>query len=233
MLHETNMPALWYVIQALPLFLTIVCFWWLFRFVRNILRAARAKFGDRAGKRIRAKELEWAENITRMRAGPDLYESPMTADIIALNRQRREMTIGTLADPTYVPFEKIVHAEIVTGGATLTQADPRQSNSWVGGDDYTDTLAMRRALTADRMSRNLIVDLSIKVTIDDWSNPVRTVRFLEVSSGGIDPRSDLGSSAIRTVETVYAKLGLIIREFSNPDAVSATSAVARLTDGGN
>lgn len=198
--------------------------WIIYRFVRRI-PGWIAQWRERgAADAVRRREIRKVQQDTLARAGPNLYRSPCSRDIIALNRETRQMIVGTLGYPVYVPFEKIVHAEIVTGDALLTQTDPDGIVPAWGRDMHSQTIALKSAIAADRLSRDLITDLSIRVTVDDWERPVHSIRFLEVEQGGVDPRSEAGVAAIGIVQDIYAKLALIIRE--NKGAFPAASPLS-------
>jgi len=206
------MPTKVYVMMFVDLALVTFAIWAILRFLRRKRLAREEREAELAAL---LSDIELREAETRRRVGPDLYESPLTVEVIGFNRQAREMIIGTLANPTYIPFDKIVQVDVITGETSITRVDRAQATIWPGSD-FADTLTVRSALLADRITREMISDLSIKVTIDHWDDPVHTACFLRAGDRGIDPRSDVGSTMIAAVDEICAKVRMIIRERSGP-----------------
>jgi hypothetical protein len=168
----------------------------------------------------RENEIERIKSENRLLAGPDLYEGINTDDIIALNRQSCEVVTGTLLSPIIVPFGMIVDAEVIREKVTLTKTDKAQAGSYLLADDiYWSTRAIQKAVTADRLSTELLGDVSIKLTIDNWNYPVHM--FCILRSTGVDLHSEDGATAIATVDKIHAQLEQIIR--ANGAAASSTS----------
>lgn len=192
------------------LILRIIGLWILYRVVRSMPKVVRM-FQRRYARAIaREREIERIKGENRLLAGPDLYEGVNTDDIIALNRQTREVVTGTLLSPIIVPFGMIVDVEVIREKVTLTETDKSQAGTYLLSDDiYWSTRAIQKAVTADRTSTELLGDISIKLTIDDWNYPVHI--FCMFRSAGVDPHAQQGAMAVATVDKIHAQLELIIR----------------------
>lgn len=205
------------------LILPIVGVWLLYRIVRSMPKVVSMFQRRHARALAREREIERIKSENRLLAGPDLYEGINTDDIIALNRQTCEVVTGTLLSPIIVPFSMIVDAEVIREKVTLTQTNKAQAASAILADDiYWSTRAIQKAVTADRLSTELLGDVSIKLTIDNWNYPVHM--FCLLRSTGVDLHSQDGATAIATIDKIHAQLEQIIRA----NGAAASSAAPRL-----
>lgn len=179
-----------------PLFLAIVI-----AVVVRVVRDRRARRTDHAARLA----------VVTGRIGP-VFESPDGAGILGLNRGTREIALGTLATPIFLPFSAIVGVEVVKDGVSLASTDRgSQVLGAAAGDLLLGPLGLLvGGMTGSTTIRPRITDLALKVTIDDWNHPVHRIGFFH-SRGGVDVHSPKIAPALQQLDKFYANVVNAIR----------------------
>ena len=148
-----------------------------------------------------------------MRAGSGLFVSPYNHAILAVNRATQEVVLGTLAKPLFVPFAKILDAEIITDGTTITKTNrgSQAIGAAVGVLILGPVGLLAGSVTGSKRAQNKLSELSLRVTIDNWENPVQTICFLDAGAKGVDPRAKHIKSIVEQVDRIYANLNMAMK----------------------
>jgi len=165
-----------------------------------------------AVKQMRADRMALEADIRR-RAGNSLFTSKYDHGIIGIDRNGREIILGTLADPIFVPFANLIDAEVITGNVSITKTN---RGSQVLGAAVGDLVLgpvglLTGGLSASKRSRDKLADLAVKVTVEDWDKPVHVVRFLKTGSKGADPNHRSIKPIVEQVDRLYANLVMAMR----------------------
>lgn len=149
----------------------------------------------------------------RMRAGGSLFVSPYNHAILAVNRETQEVILGTMAKPLFVPFGKILAAEIITDSNTITKTNrgSQAVGAAVGVLILGPVGLLAGSVTGSKRVQTKLSELSLRVTIEDWDNPVQTICFLNAGIKGADPRAKHIVALVQEVERIYANLNMAIK----------------------
>ena len=163
-------------------------------------------------KQIHADRIAVGSDVKR-RAGSSLFISKYDGGILGIDRGDRQIILGTMKAPRFISFDKIIDAEIVTDGVTITKTNrgSQAIGATVGVLALGPVGLLAGGLTGSKRGQNKLAELSLKITVEDWDNPVHTVRFLKAGAKGVDPNHRSVKPIVEQVDRLYANLVMAMR----------------------
>lgn len=149
------------------------------------------------------------ERISSSYAVDEIYVSSVDGSIIALAFDRQKLLLGNKRAEREYDFAQIAAVEVVENGATVTQTNRGSQllGAAAGGLVFGGVGAVIGGLSGSTRSRSRLVELLLKITVDDRIEPIHIIRFLRApSKKGIDPNGLIATPARAAVERVHAHL---------------------------
>ncbi len=137
----------------------------------------------------------------------NLYLSKYGGGFVGFSFNRRTVVLGKLEDVVEYPFHQITAVEIVRDGSSLSQVNRgSQIISAAIGDALFGTAgAIIGGLSGSSRSGSRILELAIKVVVNDNNRPAYEVIFLRAfNTTGHSNQSSIVRTAQRELDQVYA-----------------------------
>ncbi|HEX8534343.1 MAG TPA: hypothetical protein VF662_09255 [Allosphingosinicella sp.] len=170
-------------------------------------------YGVSAANKI--KKQHEAENATFTGAhqGWEIYVSAFDRGVLALDHDRRRLAVGTVTNHVEVAWSAINSVEIEKNGQSIQQTNrgSQVMGAAVGAVLLGPLGLLVGGLTGSKRQRERVSDLSLKILIDERSEPVHRISFFRMAGNGVDSNSPLLKEPARRLEHFHALLANAIR----------------------
>lgn len=174
------------------------------------------------------------QNATFMasREGWDIYISAQHQQLIGLSPAADEVILGTVHDHQSYSIKDVVAVEVLKDGATITTTDrgSQLAGAAIGGLAFGGVGMLLGGLSGSQTSRSMVHSLSIKVIVDDRTNPFYVIDFIKLPQGskGVDPSYPLAKPMFEAADRQHAMLVTALRKHAQGQ-VSAPPQPALVT----
>lgn len=177
-------------------------------------------WGGISGFRMAKTQDTLKEAFIATHEGWDVYTSPFNGQepiVLAIGRTDRRLAVGNLAHPHEVSWSEISEVEIERNGASLVQTNrgSQAMGAAVGAVLLGPMGLLLGGLTGSQRSVQRVNDLTLRVVIDNQSEPVHRVQFFKHGGKGVKPDSSILKEPVHQIEKFQALIANAIRTERN------------------
>lgn len=167
------------------------------------------------------------ETFTGKYRGWEIYISPHSRGVIALNHELKRLVVGTATSYRERSWSDLSSVEIQKNGQTLTQTNrgSQTMGAAVGAVLLGPVGLLLGGLSGSKRNSERVEELTLKVVVDDAKSPVHRVVFFKMAGNGVDANSSMLKEPAKRLEHFHALLSNAIRteqrDFSQQTRLSA------------